>query len=519
MKKVLNTIKGWRNDGTDPRKNDAWRVLLFALNHSSSVALTNLTGKWSYYTQNVLKLGLFLTSAAIVTTIVDAVVDPFLAIAFDRFESRYGKYKPFMLAGSILSIIPVLVIFCYPVDPPIPVAASYAILLTMNGIKAVGTSITATVTNAGQAVITQDPKQRPLYSLGQTAFDAVVMLFTSLVITGDTIGRMQDTFVWRVAALVLSLTSAVLNIISMVAISNRDNKTYYKISEKREKPKITEFWYLMKRSKPFRCLLIATASDSVAASVRANFSIYLFANIIMHRSLVSTFDIVSGSILGIPVLLFGIFFASNKGTAVIYSKLSIWQAIIPVAGFAFCAVFLPCNPAYEYTGLSFAIIMVLLFYGAYKSSLGISSNLVKAMVGDLTDYEYYEHGSFIPGTISAAMSFMTTIFGSFVGIFVSMIMVFCGLGEAGTAVPENIFINERFYYCVLGANFLIPALGHLITWFSMKRYPLTKEKMEEVSLFIAKKRGVLKEEAEGVFADEERLTDETGTETGESSTL
>ncbi len=499
MNKLFDVVKNWRNDGTDPRKNDIWRILLFALNHSSSTALTNLAGKWAYYTQNVLQLGLFLTSAAIITTIVDAVVDPFLAMYFDRFESKYGKYKPFMFVGCLLTIIPIIVIFCYPVNPPIPKAATYAILLTMNGIKAVGTSIIATVTNAGQAVITQDPKQRPLYSLGQTSFDAIVMLFTSLVITGNVIGSMQDTFVWRVAALVLSFVSLSFNIVAMFAISNRDNPTYYKISEEKEKPKINEFWLLTKRSKAFRCLLAATASDSLAASMRANFSIYLFANIIMHRSVVSVFDIVSGTIIGIPAIAFGILFASKKGSAVVFSKISVLQTVIPVLGFVFCAVLLPCNPSYQYTGFSMAAFIVLAFYGLYKSTLGISSNLVKAMLGDLADYEYYQHGRFIPGTISATMSFITTVLSSTVGLAVTAIMLFCGLGEAGTSIPEDVFVNERFYYCVLTANFLIPALGHLITWIAMKKYPLNRRKMEEVSLYIAEKRGVMTQEEVNVF--------------------
>lgn len=499
MTNYLSVVKNWRNDGTDSRKNDAWRVLLFALNHSSSTALTNLCGNWAYYTQNVLQLGLFLTSAAIVTTIVDAVIDPFLATFFDRFESKHGKYKPFMFVGCLLTVIPVIVIFCYPVNPPIPRAATYAILLSMNAVKAVGTSIIATVTNAGQAVITQDPKQRPLYSLGQTAFDAIVMLFTTLVITGDIIGSMQDTLVWRVAALVLSLTSVLFNMIAMFAISNRDNPTYYKISEMKEKPKINEFWLLTKRSKAFRCLLAATASDSLAASMRVNFATYLFANILMHRSVISTFDIISGTILGVPAIVFGILFASKKGSAVVYSKISIVQTVIPVMGFIACAVLLPCDPNYQYTGFGLAAFIVLAFYGLYKSSLGISSNLVKAMLGDLADYEYYQHGKFIPGTISATMSFITTVLGSTVGLMVTAIMLFCGLGEAGTSIAENVFINERFYYCVLATNFLLPALGHFITWIAMKKYPLDAKKMEEVSLFIAKERGVMTQEEQSTL--------------------
>ena len=44
--------------------------------------------------------------------------------------------------------------------------------------------------------------------------------------------------------------------------------------------------------------------------------------------------------------------------------------------------------------------------------------------------------------------------------------------------------------------FILPALGHLITWIAMRRYPLTDEVMQEVSLKIAKERGLLADEPE-----------------------
>ncbi len=493
-----SVIKGWRNDGTDPKKNDAWRVLLFAFNNTSSVALTNLCGYWDYYIQNVLELGTFLITASFITTIVDAVIDPFLATHFDRFESKHGKYKPFMFVGCMLTVLPVLVIFCYPKTTAIPKEATFAILLLMNAIKAVGTSILMTVTTAGQAVITQDPRQRPLYSLGQTVFDAAIAAFVTLVIKSNIFGSMQSTFVWRLAVLVLSLLSVVLNIFAMVAISNRDNPTYYKVSKSNEKLELTEFWNLVKRSKAFRCLLAATASDSVAASMRAKFTIYLFATIIMERSLSATFDLVSGAIIGAPAILFGVLFASKKGSSVVYSKISVIQTILPVTAFILCVTLIPCDPNYKYSGFSLPIFIVLFFFGLYMSTLGISTNLVKAMQGDLADYEYYEHGKFIPGTIGATMSFVTTVFGSTVSLMVSGVMLFCGLGEVGTKIPENVFVNERFYYCVLICIFLLPAIGHFITWIAMKNYPLDDKKMEEVSSFLAKERGLLD-------GDEEKL--------------
>ncbi len=171
-----------------------------------------------------------------------------------------------------------------------------------------------TATRAGQAIITQDPKQRPLYALGQTVSDALVSAFVSVVVTSNLIGSMQEPFVWRISIVVMSVVSIVFVLLAAKAISNRDNPTYYSMNQKkREETKITEFFSLIRRSKPLRSLLWATCSDSIAKSVRASLSIYLFANIIMNRGLTSAFDILNGVVLGAPVLVVGMYFASKKG--------------------------------------------------------------------------------------------------------------------------------------------------------------------------------------------------------------
>ena len=437
-----------------------------------------------------------MSSIVSVMVIFDAITDPIVANIFDKFESKHGKFRPFMLAGCLLSVIPAIVIFCYPVDSGLPLWASYTILTVMYAIIVVGNTILSTATRAGQAVITQDPKQRPLYALGTTIFDAIVMAFVSLVVTGNVMGEMQDPKVWRFAILVLSATSVILVFIAMQAIKTRDNPTYYSISSSAEKPKFTEFFSLIKRNRPFRCLMVATASDSLAASIRASLTIYLFANVIMNRSISASFDIATGVILGGPILLVGIYFASKKGSAVIYSKISIFQTIIAITGFLACVFLLPASPDATYNGLTASVILVLLVFGIYMSTLGISSNLVNAMTGDLADYEFYTTGKFIPGTIGATLTFVNKIAKSFVGILITGIMVFCGFKSSGasTVIPENVFVNHRFYYCILIAVFILPAIGHFITYIAMRHYPLDDKKMQEISIYVAEKRGVLKEE-------------------------
>lgn len=494
MNKLKATLMSFRNDGSDPRKNDVWRILLFALNHSGGAAITILMGKWVYYTQNVLQLGVLFASILVPIRILDAITDPLVAALFDRVQPKRGKFRLFMLIGSLMSVIPALIIFLYPVNPPgIPLWVSFAILGTCYAIVTIGNTILMTATRAGQAIITQDPKQRPVYSLGQTVSEAVVMGFVTIVLTSGLFGEMQDPFVWRLSIVVLSVTSLVLVFTAMKAISTRDTPTYYAVSSYAGKTDMVEFFRLLKRSKPMRSLVVATASDALAASVRANLTIYLFANIIMNRSLFATFDIVSGALLGIPVLLFGLLFASKKGSAVVYTKLSLVQTVIAAAGFVVALIALPPSPHYKYNGMTLAILLVLLCFGCYISTLGISTNLVNAMTGDLTDYEFTQSGKFIPGTIGATLTFCNKIMTSLVGFITMGIMMFCGFSGSGegSVVPENVFINDRFYYCVLVSVFILPALGHLITYIAMRKYPLDDKKMAEVSMELAKHRGLV----------------------------
>ena len=497
MNKLKQTLAAFKNDGTDPRKNDVWRVLLFSLNYAGGSAITIMMGKWSYYTQNVLQLGILFASVHLPIRLLDAVTDPLIANLFDRY-GKNGKFRLFMIAGALTSLLPALIVFFYPVAPEIPLWLSYVILAACYAVIIIGNTILMTATRAGQAVITQDPRQRPVYALGQTVTEALVSAFVTVVVTGNIIGGMQDPLVWRVSIVVMSAVSVVCVLGAAKAIQNRDNALYYSMAKKKEETKITEFFSLIKRSKPMRSLLWATCSDSIAKSVRASLSIYLFANIIMNRGLNSTFDIVNGVALAGPVLLVGMYFASEKGSAAVYHRVALIQTLIAAGGFVAALFLLPADPARTYDGFTFNVAAVLLLFGLYMSTLGISTNLENAMTGDLTDYEYLQSGKFIPGTIGAALTFVNKIASSGVGLITMGIMAFCGFSGSGEAavVPENVFVNHRFYYCVLLSVFILPAIGHLITYIAMRRYPLTDEVMQQVSIQIAKERGLLTDEPE-----------------------
>lgn len=192
------------------------------------------------------------------------------------------------------------------------------------------------------------------------------------------------------------------------------------------------------------------------------------------------------------------YIATKKGSTVVYSKISLIQTLLSVGGFVLAVIFLQGDTDSIYEGLTIPIALVILVFGMYISSLGISSNLVNSMTGDLSDYEYTQSGKYIPGTIGATLTFVTKCITSVVSLITTGMMWYC-FHDTEYVVEANVYQNDKFFYCVLIGIFLFPAAGHLITYLAMLKYPLTEEKMEEVSQLVVEARAQMAKEKEDLL--------------------
>lgn len=82
-----------------------------------------------------------------------------------------------MLLGNLITIASFLVLFTTHL---LPEAGRLPVLIIALIIHKIGYSLQASVTKAGQSVLTSDPKQRPLFNV----FDGIFMIF---VFTGGQI--------------------------------------------------------------------------------------------------------------------------------------------------------------------------------------------------------------------------------------------------------------------------------------------------------------------------------------------
>ncbi|NCA68232.1 MAG: hypothetical protein EOM87_09250 [Clostridia bacterium] len=333
-------------------------------------------------------------------------------------------------------------------------------------------------------MITGDPKQRPWYTLFDVCGSGATGGIITVMLTSDIISTsMQDILVWRITAIFTIAAAAVFLVLAVIGISTRDKPEFY-MCAKKNKIKFREFISLFKRNKPIRRLIYAASSDKLAAQLKGLVMIYFFSNIVLQKSMNATFTVVT-AVIGIGIVALGTRFAMKKGTTNAFVKVSYLEAISSFLPFVLCLIIIPVGTG-VYSGITPGLVLILIVYGFYIGLTGISTNLIFPMLGDITDYELLTTKKFIPGTIASMFSFVDKLISSLAGLILSGIMLLSGFISGDKAkVPENVFINPTFYFCILAAIFLIPCLGHVISVLAMRNYPLTEARMKEISEEVA----------------------------------
>ena len=124
-------------------------------------------------------LGIAMVFASMMVTgmrVFDAITDPIIGALMDKTDGRFGKFRPFMVIGN--AIMAVSVVLLYIVTPMIPASmmwARYACFVGLYAVWVIGYTFQTSVTRSAQSVLTNDPNQRPLFTIFNTIGSLVGM--------------------------------------------------------------------------------------------------------------------------------------------------------------------------------------------------------------------------------------------------------------------------------------------------------------------------------------------------------
>ena len=155
-----------------------YQLVLFPMNNGATNVYYILTMNFiAYYANGVLGLALmFATTMVTVMRLFDAVTDPIIGALIDRTSTKFGKFRPYMVLGNgIMILSSLLLYFGIRIVPEDVMWLRYVCYVLFYALYVIGYTFQTACTRSGQTCLTNDPKQRPLFTVFNTVASLIGM--------------------------------------------------------------------------------------------------------------------------------------------------------------------------------------------------------------------------------------------------------------------------------------------------------------------------------------------------------
>ena len=466
-------------------------------------------------------LGIAMVFASMMVTgmrVFDAITDPIIGALMDKTDGKFGKFRPFMVIGN--AIMAVSVVLLYIVTPMIPdtmMWARYACFVGLYAVWVIGYTFQTSVTRSAQSVLTNDPKQRPLFTIFNTIGSLVgmgVMQALGPIIAGDGFAGDFNATWFAIMTPIGILISVALTVLAIIGIWEKDNSKYFGIGGKQEQVKVSEYISIIKANKPLQRLMVAGGGCKLALSIATNLTVL----IMLYSCMMGNYDGLYLPMMVLGYVFSAPFFLLTVRTSQKHGQKKSLMTYVTVALLSYVGVLVLLllwkqgDPAWNLRimgegGLElnlYTILFVLFFgigYGAYYST----ADMPIPMVADCADYETYRSGKFIPGIMGTLFSLVDKLVSSMAATVVSIALMFIGVGDLPTKTTAYV---DGMNWVVIALFCLVPMAAWLMTLWSMKGYELDGQRVKTIQAVNAARKQAV---ANGMSMEEamRTITDET----------
>ena len=478
-----------------------YQLVLFPLNNgATNVYYVLVLSYIATFGSKVLALSMIFASVMVTgMRLFDAITDPIIGALMDRTNGKFGKFRPFMVIGNLIMAVSILVLYCLtPLIPATMMWARYAVFVALYAVWVIGYTFQTSCTRSGQTVLTNDPKQRPLFTIFNTVGSLLgmgAMQFFAPILAKNYEGGYGSAGFFRMLAPVGIVISILLTLLAVVGIWEKDQPKYFGIGgEKTEKLKVSEYVQIIKENKPMQRLMVAGAGCKLALSIATNTTVLCM----LYGCMMGNYDglylpmMVLGYVFSVPFFLLTVRTSQKKGQKASLMRYVSVALVCYVGVFILLLLWKQDSAAFSLSllgegGLSinlYTVLFILLFgigYGAYYAT----ADMPIPMVADCSDYETYQSGKYIPGIMGTLFSLVDKLVSSLSATVVGVAVSFIGLESLPTQYDPytpgmNVVVIVLF--CV------IPMVAWAATLIAMKGYSLTGEKMKEIQAVNACRR-------------------------------
>ena len=427
--------------------------------------------------------GLSLVDAGVlvlVTRIWDAVSDPMMGIIADRTQTRWGKYRPYLLWVAPLFSIAGILLFTTP-DWSYGAKLIYA-YVTYILMMTIYTAINVPY-GAMLGVMTDDSQEKTVFSSFRMFFayggSFVALAAWEPLVNFFKTGGGSTSLAWQHAMMVIAAACFVLFLLTF-ALTRERLKTVSTVS-------IGKDFRSLLSNRPWWLLIAAALCFNLFCTVRGATVAYYFADIIGFDARLHLPSFGEGP--GVGFLFYaGLFLSVGEVSNMVgvactvplarrLGKKSLFMAVnavLLVLSVAF--FFIPVSPTGFWLMLLFQVLISIL--------TGMMSPLVWSMYADVSDYAELRYKTASTGLIFSSSSMAQKFGGAIGGAAVLWLLSACGYvprTDEQLAAQALITQPESALLCLRYLMSFIPATVALIAILTCHFYPLTAERMTDIS--------------------------------------
>lgn len=460
-----------------------WQLLMFVFNNTASNIYLMTLMYVSYYANGVAGLGVaFVSNIIMLSRFWDGLTDPVIGFIVDKTNGKFGKFRPFMLLGNLIMLGTIMLMFTTTHLVPAGFRGVYWIALYL--IYIIGYTFQNSATRGGQTVLTNDPKQRPMFARIDSIINALLMTGLTVYITSYLAGKhggfTAGLFIELIS--VLGPASLTLTILAIIGIWEKDQPKNYTALGKSASYGFKDIFRIIKGNRAIQMLVVAASTDKLASQIRGNATvcIMLYGIVIGNYGLYSKMSMIT-LVPNMILIVVGTSVASklsSKKATVIFTWVSIIFTTLLAALFIFGD---PTKISLENVG--FMTVAFILLYIFANGSTGITTGLATPMIADCADYELYKSGNYAPALMGTVFGFFDKVVSSFASTIVGYCVILIGFKEKLPTAQDP--YSTPLFWMTMFLFIGTPLIGWICTLTAMKFYPLDKEKMIEVQAKIA----------------------------------
>jgi GPH family glycoside/pentoside/hexuronide:cation symporter len=389
-----------------------------------------------------------------------ACLNPVMGMIADRTNTRWGKFRPWLLWSAIpFGVIGVLTFTTPDISPAGKIVYAWVTYILLRVIYTVNNVPYASIT----AVMTLDPDERTsISSYRQIAANSAGFVIASLAIPMVRFfGNGNDARGYQYTMGLLSALSVVFFLIAFAVTKERIQP------DPQQKSSLGQDLSDLVKNRPWVMLFLATLFYFAAIVLRGNVMLPYFRFVVDNVNLFSWFN---G--FGLASLLLGV--AGSTAVSKRMGKRPLFVASMILTG-VFNTALLVIPPH--------ATVLIIATEAIRQFIYGLSGPMIWAMMGDVADYGEWKTGRRASGTVTAAVVFALWAGLALGGAVAGWLFSFYGFvsdAQVQTAQAQSGIVLTASVYA--GLAFFAAAA-------SMFFYPISREMNRKVADELAARRG------------------------------